>query len=133
MTRSIQVREYMSKPITVKQDISLAVASRVILKHRISGLVVVDDDNNLVGVLSELDCMQAFVTTVYNGGTPGAEIVKDVMTTEVAVNGPNEDIVTVAAEMLDRRHRRRPIIEDGKLIGQITCRQLLRAIKEFGG
>ncbi len=123
----------MSKPITVKQDVSLAVASRVILKNRISGLVVVDDDDNLVGVLSELDCMQAFVTTVYNGGTPGVEIVKDVMTTEVAVNGPNEDIVTVAAEMLDQRHRRRPIIEDGKLIGQITCRQLLRAIKEFGG
>jgi len=94
---------------------------------------VVDDDGQLVGMLSELDCMQAIVSTVYNGGTPGAEKVKDVMTKEVAVNRPGEDIVTVAADMLKHKHRRRPIVENGKLVGQISCRQLLRAIKDFGG
>lgn len=133
MTKSIEVREYMRKPLTVKQDVTVSEASQVILKNRLSGVVVVDDDGNLAGMLSELDCMQAIVSTVYNGGTPGAEIVKDVMTRDVAVNYPGEDIITVAAEMLKNKHRRRPIVENGKLVGQISCRQLLRAIKDFGG
>ena len=77
--------------------------------------------------------MQAIVSTVYNGGTPGAEIVRDVMTKEVTVNRPSEDIISVAAEMVKHKHRRRPIVDNGKLVGQISCRQLLRAINDFGG
>jgi len=34
--------------------------------------------------------------------------------------------------MLKHKHRRRPVIENGKLIGQVTCRQILSAIKDFG-
>ena len=133
MPKSIEVREYMRTPRTVKQNATVAEAAQVIIENRVSGIVVVDDAGQLVGMLSELDCMQAIVSTVYNGGTPGAEKVKDVMTKDVAVNRPGEDIVTVAADMLKQKHRRRPIVENGKLVGQISCRQLLRAIKDFGG
>ena len=133
MTKSIEVREYMRTPRTVNQSVTVSEASQTIIKSRVSGVVVVDDDGKLVGMLSELDCMQAIVSTVYNGGTPGAEIVKDVMTKDVAVNRPSEDIITVAGQMLKHKHRRRPIVENGKLVGQISCRQLLRAIKDFGG
>ncbi len=133
MPKSIEVREYMRTPRTVKQNATVAEAAQVIIENRVSGIVVVDDAGQLVGMLSELDCMQAIVSTVYNGGTPGAEIVRDVMTKEVAVNRPSEDIITVAAEMLKHKHRRRPIVDNGKLVGQVSCRQLLRAIKDFGG
>jgi len=133
MPKSIEVREYMRTPRTVKHSATVSEAAQVIIENRVSGIVVVDDDGQLVGMLSELDCMQAIVSTVYNGGTPGAEKVKDVMTKEVAVNRPGEDIITVAAEMLKHKHRRRPIVDNGKLVGQISCRQLLRAIKDFGG
>jgi len=44
---------------------------------------------------------------------------------------PNEDIVSVAQDMLMKNKRRRPVVEDGKLIGQITCRQLLSAVMGF--
>jgi len=53
------------------------------------------------------------------------------MTLDVEVNHPTDDIVTVAASMLDHKHRRRPIVVDGKLVGQLTCRQILGAIKDF--
>ena len=43
----------------------------------------------------------------------------------------NEDIVDVAQDMLLKNKRRRPVVENGKLIGQITCRQLLSAVKKF--
>ncbi|MBQ0720567.1 MAG: CBS domain-containing protein [Gammaproteobacteria bacterium] len=123
----------MRVPHTVKQNITVSAASQVILKHRLSGILVVDEDEQLVGMLSELDCMRAIVSAVYNGNTPGAEMVEHVMTKDVAVNHPGEDILTVAAQMLSSKHRRRPLIENGKLVGQISCRQLLSAIKDFGG
>ncbi len=133
MPKSIELREYMRTPRTVKQNATVAEAAQVIIDKRVSGVVVVDDTGQLVGMLSELDCMQAIVSTVYNGGTPGAEIVRDVMTKEVTVNRPSEDIISVAADMLKYKHRRRPIVDNGKLVGQVSCRQLLRAIKDFGG
>jgi len=132
MPKSVEVREYMRTPRTVKQSATVAEAAQVIIENRVSGIVVVDDAGNLVGMLSELDCMQAIVSTVYNGGTPGAEKVSEVMTKEVAVNRPGEDISTVASALLKHKHRRRPIVDNGKLVGQVSCRQLLRAINDFG-
>ncbi|XOV88249.1 MAG: CBS domain-containing protein [Pseudomonadota bacterium] len=133
MLKSVKVREYMlKKPVTVNAAMTISEASRHILDNRISGVAVVDNDNNLVGMLSELDCLRAIVSTVYNDGDPGSTLVGDVMTREVRTNGPDDMIIDVAASMLDFKQRRRPIVENGKLIGQLTCRQILRAIREFG-
>lgn len=132
MLKSVDVREYMVMPVTVKQDTTVAKASQVILKNQLSGVVVVDDQGCLVGMLSELDCLKAIVGSVYSGEIPGNELVKNVMTKEVEVNHPGDDILTIAATMLANKQRRRPIVENGKLVGQISCRQLLRAIKDFG-
>ncbi|NQV66569.1 MAG: CBS domain-containing protein [SAR86 cluster bacterium] len=119
------------KPVTVTADMNIYDASRKILENKVSGVVVVDADNNLVGMLSELDCLRALITSVYNGADPGGALVSEIMTTEVEVNQPTDDIVTVATSMLDHKHRRRPIVVDGKLVGQLTCRQILGAIKDF--
>jgi CBS domain-containing protein len=91
---------------------------------------VVDTDQNLVGILSELDCLRAVLGAVYNNSSISA--VGDYMATDnLVVAHPNEDIVDVAQDMLLKNKRRRPVVEDGKLIGQITCRQLLSAVKKF--
>jgi Mg/Co/Ni transporter MgtE len=45
---------------------------------------------------------------------------------------PHDDIVDVAASMLDHKHRRRPVVLDGRLVGQVTCRQILKVIGEDG-
>jgi CBS domain-containing protein len=119
------------KPVTVTAEMNIYDASQIILEHKISGVAVVDADNNLVGILSELDCMRALVTSVYNGSDPGGALVKDVMTANVEVNKPDDDIISVASSMLDHKHRRRPVVVDGKLVGQLTCRQILGAIKDF--
>ncbi|MDB9868623.1 CBS domain-containing protein [Pseudomonadales bacterium] len=132
MAKSVEVSQYMQhKPVTVMADMNIYDASRKILENKVSGVVVVDADNNLVGMLSELDCLRALITSVYNGADPGGALVKDIMTAEVEVNLPTDDIVSVATSMLDHKHRRRPIVVDGKLVGQLTCRQILGAIKDF--
>ena len=133
MNKSVEVRQYMvQKPVTVKPDMTIFEASSRILENMVSGLAVVDDDGNLVGMLSELDCLRAVVSGMYNEGDPGSAHVSDFMTKQVEVNHPHDLIVDVASSMLSHKHRRRPIVVDGKLVGQLTCRQILAAIKDFG-
>jgi CBS domain-containing protein len=117
-------------PATVRHDLPLREAIDIITENRISGLCVIDEQGNLVGILSELDCLRAILGAVYNKS--GIGIVADYMATEnLVVAHPDEDIVDVAQDMLMNNKRSRPVVENGRLVGQITCRALLKAVQEF--
>jgi len=117
-------------PVKVRAEDNVLDAMQVIIDNKISGVCVVDIDANLVGILSEMDCLRAALGAIYNNSSIG--IVRDYMATEnLVVAHPDEDIVDVAQDMLKKNKRRRPVVENGKLIGQITCRQLLSAVKKF--
>lgn len=131
MLRSVDIRDYMQdKPATVSADAPLIEAMQKILNLRISGLCVVDERHQLIGMLSELDCLRGVLSATYQSGQ-GLGQVRDFMTTEVDVAALGENIVTIASDMLNKRQRRRPVVDNGKLIGQITCRQLLAAVQDF--
>lgn len=129
--QSVNLRNYMlPHPATVHRDAPLPEAMGIIIENRVSGLCVIDDNGNLVGILSELDCLRAILGAVYNKSRVGR--VSDYMASDnLVVAHPDEDIVDVAQDMLMNNKRRRPVVEDGKLIGQITCRQLLTAVQSF--
>lgn len=130
MLPSAILKDHMLKnPVSISPNASLVDAVQVILRHKISGLCVVDENLKLLGVLSELDCLRGYLGATYNQTKVGK--VCDYMTTEVDVVHSNENIINVANEMLAKHQRRRPVVEDGKLIGQITCRQLLSVVEEF--
>jgi CBS domain-containing protein len=131
MLKSVNLRDYMlHNPVKVKPDDNILDAMQVIIDNKISGVCVVDEQKNLVGILSELDCLRAVLGAIYNNGTIGK--VQEYMASEnLVISHPNEDIVDVAQDMLMKNKRRRPVVEDGKLVGQITCRQLLKAVKAF--
>ena len=120
----------LPNPVKVRPEDNVLDAMQVIIDNKISGVCVVDSEANLVGILSELDCLRAVLGAIYNNSSIGS--VTDHMSTDnLVVAHPNEDIVDVAQDMLLKNKRRRPVVEDGKLIGQITCRQLLSAVKKF--
>ena len=131
MLQSVNLRDYMlANPVKVRADDNVLDAMQVIIDNKISGVCVVDEEQNLVGVLSELDCLRAVLGAIYNNS--GIGNVREYMASDnLVVAHPNEDIVDVAQDMLLKNKRRRPVVEDGKLIGQITCRQLLSAVKKF--
>lgn len=133
MLRSVNLRDYMQeKPVTVPDTAPLLEAMQKILSHRISGLCVVDEQHNLVGMLSELDCLRGVLDATYQSGRGGLGQVREYMTAELDTAALNENIVSVATDMVNKRQRRRPVVdENGKLIGQITCRQLLNAVRDF--
>lgn len=131
MLNSVELKDYMlHNPVKVKADNNVFDAIHEIMVHKVSGACVVDDNGYLIGIMSELDCLRAILGSVYNEAPVG--LVSEYMTKEAITVSLHDNIVDVAADMLKHKHRRRPVIqEDGKLIGQVTCRQLLRAVKEF--
>lgn len=134
MLRSVDLKDYMlTDPVTIRANESVFEAIHKILAYKVSGISVIDEHHNLIGVLSELDCLKAILSAVYNE-TPYAGEVGEYMTREVISVGMFDNIVDVAQDMLVHKHRRRPVIDDtGKLVGQVSCRRLLRAVKEFAG
>lgn len=133
MPRSVELKDYMLKhPVTVRAEATMGEAIKLIIDNKISGLCVVDGAGRLVGILSELDCLKAMLSASYNEGGIGQ--VKDYMAHDnLIVANPHEDITDVAQDMLLKKKRRRPVVEDGRLVGQVTCRQLLKAARDFTG
>jgi CBS domain-containing protein len=134
MLRSVKLKDHMvTNPITVSAKDSVLHAIDNIITNKVSGVCVVDRDNNLVGIVSELDCLNAILNATYNGAGSDVGSVENIMTKEVITASPGDDIVDTASSMMKVRHRRRPVVLDGKLVGQVTVRQLLSAVKEFSG
>ena len=132
MPRPLTLDSYMvRRPLKVSADATIPEAIAIILEHSVSGLCVVDEHDRLVGMLSELDCLRAVVERIYINKQPSAGHVHEFMTREVETNKPADDIISVAASMLDHKHRRRPVLSGPELVGQITCRQILGAIRDF--
>ena len=130
MLQSIKIRNCMQhQPPQVTEDSNVYEAIEKIISHQISGLCVVDGGGKLVGVLSALDCLRAILSATYNESAVGP--VRHHMNAEVEVADIGEDIVDVASRMLKNHRRRLPVVEEGHLVGQITCRQILNAVKNF--
>lgn len=131
MLQSVDLRDYMiTNPIKVKGDDNLLDTMKIIIDNKVSGVCVIDEKKVLIGVLSEMDCLAAILESTYNN--VGVGLVSEYMTKEnIVVAHPSDDIVNVAQDMLLKKHRRRPVIEDGKLVGQVSCRQLLTAVNKF--
>lgn len=130
MLQSVNLRDYMIiNPVKVKGNINLRDAMKSIIDNKISGVCVVDDNDLLVGVLSEMDCLTAILNATYN--EIGVGLVSEYMVKEVVVAHPHDDIIDIAQDMLLKKHRRRPVIKNGVLIGLVSCRQLLSAVDKF--
>ena len=133
MLQSVELSDYMLRnPIKVPAEMTIYEAAHVILDNKVSGVLVVDEQNHLVGMLSELDCLRVVLASTYNDEEFVAGIVSDVMTRDVECQDPHDDIIDVATSMLEHKHRRRPVVENNKVIGQVTCRQILKVIAETG-
>lgn len=130
----IKVSDYMTRNlITFRQDQSVLEVMDILIKHKISGGPVVNDDNELVGIISEGDCIkQISESRYYNQPVENinvsAHMIKNVETIDGDLN-----IFDAAEKFLSSRRRRFPIVEDGKLVGQISQKDILKAALELKG
>ena len=124
------VSDYMDKSfVTFTPDMDVYRAIDIMIEKKITGAAVVDEKGNLVGVLSEKDCLRTLVHAAYSDLPTGK--VSDFMTVKVVTISPDLDVFSVADKFLKVNHRRLLVVKDNKLVGQITRRDLLRAIQKI--
>lgn len=120
-----------SSPITVSADMNIAEATEIITSQKLTGVTVTNEAGEAIGVLSELDCLRGILSAIYNDGDPEHGLVSQYMTSKLNTCSPEQSIVEVAQDMLDSQQRRRPVIENGKLVGQVSSRNILWALMEY--
>jgi len=123
------VKNYMTtRLIYLKEDMDVYLAIGLLLKNNISGAPVVNKNNDICGILSEKDCLRVFANgSFYN--MPGGAVSR-FMTQAVATVSPETDLFSVADTFLQHNYRRLPVIKGKKLVGQISRRDVLRAIQD---
>ena len=130
ISKSVLVKDYMARTlVTFKPETDVLDAVHELVKHRIAGAPVVDDSGNLIGMLSELDCLKIALHAGYHGDWGGP--VSDFMTDGVQTVDADMSIIDLAQVFLDTRLRRFPVMEKNRLIGQISRRDVLRALENL--
>jgi CBS domain-containing protein len=123
------------QPISVRVDAGLAEAARLLERHQISGLPVLDGNDALVGVISESDLLRARATA-YLWANWETLRVKHLMTTP-ALAIRRDDTLTAAARRMARHHVSRLVVvaegDESKAIGVIAISDLLRAMGDLEG
>ena len=128
--KSARVRDYMSRRlITFSPNDDVLDAIQELVRQRIAGAPVVDEQGNLIGMLSELDCLAVALTAGYHGELGGP--VADFMTPEATTIDAEMSIVDLAQRFIESGFRRYPVVTDGRLVGVVSRRDVLRALGEL--
>jgi len=133
-TSPIKVKDYMTTNlITFQPDQSVEDVIDSLIKNRISGGPVVNNNNELIGIISEGDCIkQISESRYYNMPLNDSSVEKHMVTNVETIDG-NMNIFDAANKFLDSKRRRFPILEDGKLVGQISQKDILKAALKLKG
>jgi CBS domain-containing protein len=127
MTQRPRIRDYMATDVvTLSPAMEILQAMELLLDRKFSGAPVVDDDGGLVGVLSKKDCLKAALNASYHQQWGG--VVADYMSRRVETLDASLDLVAAAERFLASHYRRFPVMEDGRMVGQISRADLLRAL-----
>jgi CBS domain-containing protein len=124
---ALRARDFMATGLlTLKAETDSFEAIELLLKNRFSGAPVVDDDDNFLGVFSERYIMRLLISSAYDQ-VPSTKVGAFMNTDRRRLIDENAELADVARMFLDSPYRRLPVLRDGKLIGQVSRRDVLRA------
>lgn len=121
VARDIMVR----KLVTLRPEMDVFDAVQMLLKHRISGAPVVDADGQYLGVFSEKCSMHVLLDAAYEQ-LPSNQ-VRAFMDRDALTIAPDAQLLSIAQVFLLTSYRRLPVLEQGRLVGQVSRRDVLRA------
>ncbi|WP_417408227.1 CBS domain-containing protein [Hoeflea sp.] len=122
-----RIKTYMTRElITLTPDMEINRAMNLLIDNRISGAPVLDATGNLVGMLSQKDCLKAALHATYY--REWGDTVAGYMSGPPEVLDAELDLVEAAEAFLASSFRRFPVLSEGRLVGQISRSDLLRAL-----
>ncbi len=113
--------------VTIRPEQPLKEAARLLAEHNIGALVVVNEAGKLQGIISERDIIRA-AARLENALS---RLVSEVMTREVIIGLPNDDLIAVANAMTERRFRHLPIMERRELVGIISMKDIVEYQRDY--
>ncbi|MDX5338881.1 MAG: CBS domain-containing protein [Cyclobacteriaceae bacterium] len=124
----ILVKDHMStKLVTFRPSQTIDQVMEELTKKKISGAPVVDESGALVGIISEVDCLKEIIKGKYTNTVRFPAKVEELMTKDVITLSPDISLFDAAQKFLDFQIRRFPVLKDGKLVGQISLSDVIRA------
>ena len=130
MLKSVTTRDYMtSASITLKPELDILEAAETLLEYNLTGAPVVDEHREVIGFLSEKDCLHVVLSAIYNGDL--GDRVMDRMSNTVMSVHPDDSIADVAEKFLKCACRVFPVIEKNVLVGMISRANVLQAMEKI--
>ena len=127
----MQVRHILQRKghdvVTTSPETTLEEAARLLKRHRIGALVVTDENDRVLGIVSERDIVNALAE---HGAVCGERPVAEVMTKDVAVCTPDDTTDTLMEVMTNQRVRHLPVIDNGRLAGIVSIGDVVKSRME---
>ncbi len=111
--------------VTMSPMTPVSSAAREMMERRI-GAVLIVDDGQLQGIFTERD---ALVRVLAHSRDPQTTLVAEVMTRDPDTIGPDETVVHALSIMNERGYRHLPVVDDDRIVGIVSIRDLYRSIK----
>ena len=119
----VKIQDVMSvNPIIIRKNDSVKKAAKLMKEAKVGSLVVLDEEGELEGIITENDIV---FDTVAEGLNPDEVDVNEIMTTPVHTIEGNKTIVEGAQQMANLDVRRLPVLRNGKMVGIITENDIL--------
>ena len=124
-TMSISIKDIMASPvITMRSNAKVSEAASAMCAHNIGSLVVVDRNEKPIGIITERDMIRKVVVTSKN---PKSVDVIQIMSSPLVMGDPNMGLEDSAKLMINKKIKRLPIVDQGKIVGIVTFTDLIRA------
>jgi CBS domain-containing protein len=128
----LRARDVMTRElIALAPEMDVVAALRSLLENRISGAPVMDARGNLVGMLTQRDCLRVAYAASYHQEPAGA--VSRYMSHPVETVPADLELVEVIGVFLRSPYRRFPVLEDNRAVGIVSRRDVLAAALELLG
>ena len=121
----VKLRDIMVSPvITTKKNAKISEAASTMCANNLGSLVVVDNNEKPVGMVTERDMLRKIIMTSKN---PKQTDVSQIMSSPLVTGDPDMDVEYAAKFMLQKDIKRLPIVEEGKMIGIVTFTDIMKA------
>lgn len=115
-----------TKVVTIRPERTIREALGTLAEHDIGALVVVDEGGTPVGMLSERDIAREAA----RNERVFARTVEELMTRDVTVGTPEDDLRSVGHTMTEKRIRHLPVMDKGRLVGIVSIGDVVKAERD---